>query len=461
MPIAAHNARLVRRMILLPAVVLAALSWSGPANAQTNNNTNANLQVFNIVGGVSIDAAGILTNTSRDKIGKLSQILHDAMDPVPGAMNQSAGLRKVSLRGLEAAIKQLVQAGKDLPTPIVLMAGLQRIDYVLVYPDQKDIVLMGPAEGWRLDPQGYYVGVTTGQPVMLLDDFLVSLRAALNAPSVLSCSINPTPEGIRRVESMMRQIRGADAHAAAAGIEEQLGPQTITVRGVSDSTHFARVMVGADYRMKRVSLALDPSPVHGLPSYVEMAKATGSGVKNMMPRWWLEPNYKPLLRDDAGLAWEVRGSSVRCQTENDYLDAAGVAHPSGRTDAISQRWADLMTSRYEDLAVADPVFGQLRNCMDVAVVTALIAKQRLLVKSGASLPLLSGEDNRLRAATLAAPKQVATGASLVKKTRATMIAAGGVQINPWTAIDKTEKKADLAQVHAKASDADHANWWWD
>jgi hypothetical protein len=362
---------------------------------------------------------------------------------------------------LEAAIRQFVESGKPLPDPMVYLAGLQRIDYVLVYPDEKDIVLMGPAEGWRLDPRGYFVGVTTGRPVMLLDDLLVALRAALNAPSVLSCSINPTPEGIRRVESMMRQLRGADAQTAAAGVEEQVGPQTITVRGVPDSTHFARVMVSADYRMKRVSLALDPSPVQGLPSYVEMAKATGSGLRNMMPRWWLEPDYQPVLRDDAGLAWEVRGASVRCLTENDYLDANGVAHPSGQADPISQRWADLMTSRYEELALADPVFGQLRNCMDLAIVTALIAKQRLIAKAGHSFPLLSGEHNGLLTAKLPAPKQVSTNASLVPKGRKTMIAAGGVQINPWTAVEKTEKKASLTEVHSKASDPDHTNWWWD
>ena len=459
MPIAVHNVRSVRRMILLPAVVLAAAAWSSLAGA--SDNTNQNLQVFNIVGGVSIDPAGMLTNADQDTVRNLTRIRRDALQPIAEGMNQTSGLRKVSLRKLEAAIKAHLERGNRLSDAVQLLAGLQQIRYVLVYPEQKDIVLVGPAEGWQLDARGNFVGVTSGRPVMLLDDFLVSLRAALSAPSVLSCSINPTPEGIRRVESLMRQLRGADAQTAAAGVEEQIGPQTITVRGVPGSTHFARVMVGADYRMKRVSLALDPSPVNGLPSYLEMAKATGFGPRNMMPRWWLEPDYQPLLRDDAGLAWEVRGASVRCLTENDYLDANGVAHPSGHADPISQRWADLMTSRYEDLAVADPVFGQLRNCMDMAVVTALIAKQRLFVKAGASFPMLSGEHNGLLAAKLPAPKQVATSASLVKKAKKTIIAAGGVQINPWTAIEKTEKKASLAEVHSKASDPDHANWWWD
>jgi len=36
----------------------------------------------------------------------------------------------------------------------VLLAGLQRIEYVFLAPDSKDIVLAGPAEGWRVNEQG-------------------------------------------------------------------------------------------------------------------------------------------------------------------------------------------------------------------------------------------------------------------------------------------------------------------
>ena len=64
------------------------------------------------------------------------------------------------------------------PTPIKYLAGLQRIHYVFVYPEQKDIVLVGPGEGWKVDAKGNVVGITTGRPVMLLDDLLVALRTA-------------------------------------------------------------------------------------------------------------------------------------------------------------------------------------------------------------------------------------------------------------------------------------------
>jgi hypothetical protein len=290
----------------------------------------------------------------------------------------------------------------------------------------------------------------------------VAWRAAANSPSVLSCSINPTPEGIRRVEALVRQLKaGVDARAAATAVEEQLGPQRITVSGVSDRSHFARVMVAADYRMKRISMGLEPAPVRGLPSYTEMVKGGGSGMSNMLPRWWLQPNYLPLLRDDGGLAWEIRGASVRCMTENDYLDANGVARPSGRSDPVTQRWADLMTSRYDDLARADPVFAQLQGCMDLAVASALIARQRLADKAGYEFPILTGAAEGLPTLQLDAPKHVATSASLTKKGKKLMIAAGGVQINPWTVVDKPEKSGDVATVYGKASGVERKNWWWD
>ena len=47
-----------------------------------------------------------------------------------------------------------------------------------------------------------------------------------------------------------------------------------------------------------------------------------------------------------------------------------------------------MTKKYADLAVADPIFGQLQNCMELAIVGALVVKERLPEKAGHSMPTL-------------------------------------------------------------------------
>ncbi len=451
---------LPRRWVLAPAILAILACWASTANAQDNQQIYQN--VLNIVGGVSVDASGVVSNADRDASGNLRQFRLDAVQAIPEELQRTSGLRKVSLRRLEAELKRCFEAGHPLPESAALLAGLLEIRYVLVYPEQNDIVLVGPAEGWTIDPRGYFVGRKSGRPVLLLDDLLVALRSAIQSPSVLSCSINPTPEGIRRVEALARQVQtGADPREVAAAMEQQLGPQRITVHGVPDNTHFARVMVAADYRMKRISMGLEPSPVRGLPSYPEMVKGGGTGLSNMLPRWWLQPDYQPLLRDDDGLAWEIRGASVRCMTENDFLDATGQPRPSGRSDPTAQRWADLMTSHYRDLAQVEPVFAQLQGCMDLAVVAALIVKHRLMAKAGYDFPFLSGATEGLETLKLDAPKQVVTNATLARKGKRTMITAGGVQMNPWPLVEKPERSPQVAEIYAKATAASHTAWWWD
>ena len=113
-------------------------------------------------------------------------------------------MRKISLRRLEAAIDDCAKNNKPLPDAIKYLAGLQHIRYVFVYPEQKDIVLVGPGEGWKVDARGNVVGVTTGRPVMLLDDLLVALRTAkAAAQGGITCSIDPTTEGLARMKQTM------------------------------------------------------------------------------------------------------------------------------------------------------------------------------------------------------------------------------------------------------------------
>ena len=117
-----------------------------------------------------------------------------------------------------------------------------------------------------------------------------------------------------------------------------------------------------------------------------------------------------------------------------------------------------MTEQYDELAVADPIFGQLRNCMDLAIVAALIVKEDLTRKAGFSLPMLIDSGGR-RADRVPRPKQVDSKASLSKKGRNWMIASGGVQINSWAMVGKAEQSDTLSAVRGKV--AIHGDRWWD
>ena len=446
-----------RRFGLCLLVSLSILVWSSAASAQRGGNTFGS----RAVGGVMVDPTGMLTNADVAARGQLTRQIAEALEAVPEGLDQAVQTRKISLRRLDKAIAKAVADGTPLPDAVYYLGGLLQIQYVAVLPDDNDIILVGPGEGWTADARGVVVGVTSGRAVMLLDDLLVALRSAA-APrrSVISCSIDPTPDGLQRLRAHAARLRTiGNPRSTAAGIEQQLGPQKISVTGVPDTSHFARVMVAADYRMKRVSMNLEPSPVAGLPSFMAMMKAGGSyGMNNMLPRWWLAPDYEPLLRDEEGLTWQLRKASVKAMAENDFLDAAGVKHNTGRADVVSQRWAQSMTDHYDELAKADPVFGQLRNCMDLAIVSALIVQERLTEKAGLSLPLLMGTGG-LEPIELNAPKQVPSKASLVHKGRNWMIACGGVEINAWELVSQSEPSQSLSAIRSKIVFRDDNQWW--
>jgi hypothetical protein len=444
---------------LVPAaavpVIVAALAFSGAAYGQVIATTP-------VVCGISIDPNGVLDNATVDALGELQRLRAKSMGAVPKAMAPTTELRKISLRRLEAAIQKCLESGKPLPDEIKYLAGLQQIRYVFVYPEQQDIVLVGPGEGWKLDGRGNVVGATTGWPVMLLDDLVVALRSARAADQTgISCSIDPTPEGLTQLKEHVSKVRTiGDRQRTAAGIEEALGRQQITLTGVPATSHFARVLVAADYRMKRLAMNFEPAPVRGLPGFLQMIEAGRRGMRDMLPRWWLAPDYQSTLRDPDGLAWELRGASVKAMTEDDFLTATGGREHTGKSDPVAQRWADNMTAAYDRLAVAEPIFGQVRNCADLAIVAALIQREKLAERAGYSMTVLM-DSSQLRADEYFAPQQVDSRASLLKKGSNWVIGvSGGVRILPRSILEKTETSDKLGPVRAKASLLEHDDWWW-
>ncbi len=450
-------ARTLRRIVVPSMIGVFVLALVSPVLGQLVGERGRS------VGGIYTDAQGHLRNAQVDDMGELARVRAAALEPVPQELAAAASTRKISLRGLEAAIREAMDAGRELPDDVRFLAGLQQIQYVLVYPEHNDIVLAGPGEGWKVDARGNIVGVTTGRPVLLLDDLLVALRTARGAAEQpISCSIDPTSEGLQRLRAHVARLRTiGNPSQTARSIEEALGPQQVTVTGVPPTSHFARVMVAADYRMKRLAMGFEPSPVAGLPSFLSMLGPTPRGMSNMLPRWWLEPQYDPLLRDPDGLAWELRGAGVVAMTEEDFLTATGAREQTGKANPAAQRWAENMTTRFDELAVAEPVFGQLRNCMELAIVGALIVRENLAEKAGFSMTLLSGAEE-LKPEEFFAPRQVDTQASLMKKGRNWVItASGGVMVNSWAVANRVESGPAPAAVRAKAAPADAVSWRWD
>ena len=112
------------------------------------------------------------------------------------------------------------------------------------------------------------------------------------------------------------------------------------------------------------------------------------------------------------------------------------------------------------LCAAEPVFAELRSCMDLAVVAALIQQEHLCDRVQLQLTTLL-DANVLPHVSYHVPKQVPTIASIVKKSGASLVSAsGGVSFQPWEAVQKpvASDKAGPAMTEALASRK--SGWWW-
>lgn len=440
------------------SITVASLVWDdAPVSIRRSRGCNGRTSS---VGGVIVDASGAITRMEVDALARVRREREEALRQVSGDLKQAAAMRKVSLRQLEGALDAHLKSGTPIPDEMKLLAGLQNIQYVFVYPELQDIVLAGYGEGWKVTPRGDLVGASTGKPVLLLDDLLVALRYARQAAQGgISCSIDPTPEGIERLR---RHVSGlatiGDPQQTGRGIEQALGPQTITVSGIPATTHFAHVLVAADYRMKRLGMNLDPAPTAGFASYLQMMSSSGRGLSAVAPRWWLVPDAQRVVTDGSGLAFELRGGRVKCLTDETVF-AAGGKTSTGVSSPAAQRWADLMTSKYDALAAQEPVFAELRNLMDLAVVGALIVQEDLAARAGFAMPLLL-DVKALPTDELEAVKKTDSVASLLKKGSNWIISAsGGVQFQPYEPLRKIELDPQLAG--RKPALPKERRWWWD
>jgi hypothetical protein len=415
------------------------------------------------VGGVAIDAKGTIGQAERRDVVALRDARRAAMSGLAGDITKPSKLRKISLRRLDALVARHASQNKPLSSDLLYLAGLQRVTYVFAYPESGDIVLAGPADGWTVDDAGNVVGTNSKAAVLQLVDLIAALRTIdeMLAGEVISCSIDPTPEGLKRFTPFMRGNRTSPSAQLLRQMEGAVGPQRVTLTGVSPESHFAGVLVAADWQMKRIGMGLAPSPVEGLTSYLEMLNDGPDAKRNPLPRWWIAYGDEPVERDSDGLAWRISRPGIQVRTASGRLEGDGRVSTQVESDPLAKKWADSMTAKYDELAIVEPVFGQLRGCMDLALVTAILASGDLLKRVDLKLPMIL-DDTRLKLAAHPVPKSVASHASALRRDRSWVVSvSGGVELDVPRVVNRAQLQADVGEVRLQTSPNHQHSWWWD
>jgi len=447
------------KILVALAAIFAAAIVASPVHAQVG------LGQQRAVGGVVVDPAGVLRSATLDQRQASLQELRQAIGQPPGDLAEPAELRMISLAKLQQAMEDCAASGKPLSDDIRHLAGIQRVQFVFVYPDQSDIVLAGPAEPWTVRDDASVVGVNSGRPVLKLDDLVVALRSVEAARTEgITCSIEPTEEGRLRLQNLLKRINlrpGQNPSTFEPAMREAFGPQMIKLTGVPSSSHFARTLVAADYQMKRLAMALEDSPVGGLPSYLAISRNQKHSTQSN-PRWWMACNYDALSHTDDKLAWRISGQGVKTLTETDLITADGKAQRGQKVDPSATQWAETMTQKFDDLAKAQAVFGELRNCFDLSVVATLIVQEQLAQRAGCDLALLMGNSGEIELDQFVSPKSVEPQCSFVRGANGWIVtASGGVDVNAFEVVQAQQLDPAVANVRTRASRADaNQTWWW-
>ena len=447
--------------------------------------------------GVYLDAAGKLCVASvpRDDVlatvrksgrpqpissGSPAAVLGSSADSRDeSSVRRASSLRFVSLGKLEAEIARRQSRRERLMPEMLALAGLQRVTYVVVYPDTHDLVLAGPAGDWRPTPGGELRSVATGQPIARLDDLLTLWRRQLTEKGKpFGCSIVPRQTALADAQqylaaSAAEPIESSQRRRWLAGLRDAVGVQDVEYFAVDPDSRIARVLLAADYHMKLIGMGLVPG-VPGVKSYLSTVKLGADGAPPPMTvlRWWFAmPDARVFASADHD-AFALPENCVKVLSENELLAQRGERVHTGQSDELNRRFADSFTAAYPQLADKYPIYGELARLCEFSLTLAVIEREGLLAKAGWT-PTVLTDAQRLRLPAAAAPRTVETVVNHRVIAGRHIIAgvSGGVWLDgaktlhvSAEAVSGRTFPARSVQRPAMASDAAASStirWWWD
>lgn len=388
------------------------------------------------VPGVWVEQDGNVRSRKVEADDELAAIRARARSAAQAAKAEK--LTFISLPKLFDEVRAAAQSGKPVPQDLRFLGGMTQLRYVFVYPEEKDLVIAGPAEPFVVSKDGLYAtGRTSRRPVLQLDDLVVALRIAHDRNGrVFGCRIDPDPRSVEISDAVMKKFARASRRERMDAMARELGPQKVSVFGTQPDTRLAFVLVAADYKLKRFAMGLEPAA--GAPG-VGVGHAVDN-TRSAMNRFWFETSYEPLRVGADGNAFEIRGQRVQVKAGAFSFD------PRGATEK-AMAFAKKFTDKVPALAVAEPLIAELQNVADLSLLASLVRHDKLDRKAGWEIGWIL-EDSQLPVKKVPVP---VTADTLVGATSGSIV-AGGVMFTPARVVGEGPRQADDEGVLRRARD---------
>jgi hypothetical protein len=251
-------------------------------------------------------------------------------------------------------------------------------------------------------------------------------------------------------------------------LKDALGMQDVRIFGVPSDSRVARVILDADYRMKLIGIGKMDGGTHVPDYFALLAKNQKDAAASLDGlRWWLTMKYESVQHSADHNAFEIRGSSVLCQSENQFVNQHGQAVSSGKTEATNRLFAANFTQHYDELARREPVFADLQGIFDLALVAAMIRHDGIDARLGWTGGVFA-VNGAYRPSSYHVPREVETVVNhrVLNGRDIVVQVAGGVRGDLMSVLTNPELRQEsprLARVATenRASNLPDGRWWWD
>ncbi len=178
--------------------------------------------------------------------------------------------------------------------------------------------------------------------------------------------------------------------------------------------------------------------------------------------------YDAVLHTADENGFEFVGSSVLCQSENQFLNDLGQQVKTGKSEGSNLTFAQKFTQQYDELAKRDIVFADLQNVFDLALVAAILRNEGAADRASWDFGEFSN-DGAYAITRFNAPTEVESVVNhRVFRGRDIVVqVAGGVRADLAAVLDNeavTRQGVRIVASAEKARNNESVNdrrWWWD
>jgi len=293
------------------------------------------------------------------------------------SQDKDSGLA-ISLKNLQECLKK-----KSCPENYKNLFGMKNINGFIIEENEKDFIIFGEIDG-NLAP-------------LYLDDFVVALKNAFFKYSKISgntiyyenpgCSIDPREDTIKKLLKIGEELSKAPKEKIEGVLKEWKNTcqeeQNVRVLGIPFDTRFAKIMVEADYYMKRIVDGSVNLKIEGFLSLtdMELEKIKKSLDKNenvilppfTMNRFWFYPGEVKYSDGEDTIILDK--CSVILLTEEEYISKQGKVSGKGKENLYAKAFSENFSSFYDKIAKKEKIYLELYNLFKFVAISK-IAKEK-------------------------------------------------------------------------------------